>query len=865
MKRASPARNRRVTNESSIGSDDASNSSNGSSSSVTTSISDTRKRVPAHVVKNTHSSFPAARNAILSIGISFARNAILSMGISFALWQVVSQLGPHRSNGIPQRGLRPAPTSSDDDVSNDFCTLYMAPSTLGPHAGFGIFTGKAFARDDPIKIMDGPSIAVVDPYVIPEAPHLRVLGDKWWGELKGMPNPMRFESESVMEYVAGFGSLPNFHPYLSNINPQEPRSAMDDTGWDRAKNAGAGSTSIYTGKDIFADRNILAGEELFLDYGESYFDESPSDYRDVPRENDYYDASSFMIQFKDELSRARDGGLLTSKEKEIMSGMFSKMKGAVAKAYSSRSASLLPGTIEDLTKIADAVFNEIDADPLGINSGDEPDEGRVRFALAREMSTRHVSPSWLHTNGFCLDNIVHKPSTISGAGNGGFAARSLQAGEVIVPVPLYHVADRALLATYPIHIDSTKGKFLRNETRLNGPQQLLMNYCFGDDESSLLLCPITSVMHLNHCSHEGMCGSKTAKGPNAKLRWATKWRPDTEKWLNSTVEEIGREKDRVLNLEVVATRDIRVNEEIFIDYGRKWEMEWERHKSKWAPQNDSPKLHKSAVTLNRENAEPVPTNDLRNDFSAPGDVMMGCWYWPKSDDDDDTSKDNDDDNVSNASDEETEDMIGSSVFRRRSALAAGNKDGWKSLSDKEILSQYAVDGSHFVDDDNYISPDFWPCSVITNDDRNKANATHTVRIFQSKSHHEAPWERESEPLFLTNYPRSSIRYFVKPYRSIQHSPSAFRRFIGLPNDMWPEKWKNRRRGARQGEYRVGDRVIFLSSSNKEKTGIVVHFDSSKGYDIFSMRSGKVRAGIAPEKIVKLDVRVKELDMDKIYV
>lgn len=92
-----------------------------------------------------------------------------------------------------------------------------------------------------------------------------------------------------------------------------------------------------------------------------------------------------------------------------------------------------------------------------------------------------------------------------------------------------------------------------------------------------------------------------------------------------------------------------------------------------------------------------------------------------------------------------------------------------------------------MDDEEYGSPDFWPCSIITKDDGNKVNSTYTVRIFQSKSHRTAPWERESEPLFLTNYPRSSIRYFVKPYRSIQHSADAFRRFIGLPKDMWPEK------------------------------------------------------------------------------
>ena len=853
MKRASPARNRRVAaaDETSISSDDA---SNGSSNSSSTALpSEARKRVPT--VTNMSS-------------LLAARNAILSVGISFALWQVVSQSGSRERNGsvVSERGLRSAPTLSDVDTSRDhFCTLYMAPSTLGPNAGFGIFTAKSFARDEPIKIMDGPSIAVVDPYVIPEAPHLRVLGDKWWGELKGMPNHMRFEGEGVMEYVAGFGSLPNFHPYLSNINPQEPRSAMDDTAWDRIKTPGAGSSSVYTGKDIYAERDILPGEELFLDYGESYFDESPDVYKDIPRETDYYDASSFVMKFKDELIRAKDGRQRSSREKEMITNMFGEMKDAVAKAYSSRSASLLPGSVEDLANIAEAAFTDIDADPLGNNSGDEPDEGRVRFALAREMSTRHVTPSWLRSNGHCLDNIVHKTSTIPGAGNGGFAARSLKAGEVIVPVPLYHVADRALLGTYPIHIDANKGTFIRNETRLNGPPQLLTNYCFGDDDSSLLLCPITSVMHLNHCSDGGQCGSNKAKGPNAKLRWATKWHPETKKWLNSTVEEIEREKDRVLNLEVVATREIYPDEEIFINYGREWEIEWERHQSKWSPQTDSSESHRSAVTLNREIAEPVLTNDLRNDLSTPGDVMMGCWYWPDNGDDDDASgedysEDNDDEDASN---DDTEDEVGNSVFRLR-ALAASSKQSWKSLSDEKILSQYAIDGSQFVDDEEYGSPDFWPCSIIAKDGENKINSTYTVRIFQSKSHRTAPWERESEPLFLTNYPRSSIRYFVKPYRSIQHSADAFRRFIGLPKDMWPEKWKNRQRGASQGEYRVGDRVIYLSSSNKEKTGIVVHFDASKGYDIFSVRSGKVRAGIGPESIVKLDVRVKELDLDNFY-
>jgi len=245
--------------------------------------------------------------------------------------------------------------------------------------------------------------------------------------------------------------------------------------------------------------------------------------------------------------------------------------------------------------------------------------------------------------------------------------------------------------------------------------------------------------------------------------------------------------------------------------------------------------------------------------------MYGCWYWPENQDDDgsgDFSEDNDDVSAT----EDAEEESGESLFRRRSVQVARNKrSSWKLLSDKEILSQYAENGSQFVDDDDYVSPDFWPCSIITKDNGGgKINATYTVRIFQSKSHRTAPWEEENEPLFLTNYPRSSIRYFVKPYRRSQHSQGAFRHSIGLPNDMWPEKWRNRPRGDRQGQYQIGDRVIFLSSSNKEKTGIVVHFDVVKGYDIFSLQSGSVSTGIDPASILKLEVRLKEVEIDPIY-
>jgi len=64
--------------------------------------------------------------------------------------------------------------------------------------------------------------------------------------------------------------------------------------------------------------------------------------------------------------------------------------------------------------------------------------------------------------------------------------------------------------------------------------------------------------------------------PNAEYRWA-KWDEATGDWLEKSIEEMERDGGRGLSLEIVATRDIEQGEEVFIDYGRKWEEAWDQH------------------------------------------------------------------------------------------------------------------------------------------------------------------------------------------------------------------------------------------------------------------------------------------------
>jgi hypothetical protein len=170
-------------------------------------------------------------------------------------------------------------------------------------------------------------------------------------------------------------------------------------------------------------------------------------------------------------------------------------------------------------------------------------------------------------------------TTPTGAvGQGAMAQRFIAKGEIIVATPLLHIPDRGALSNFPVHrikevtttrlrdldtgITTTTHKELtvlrrdssgiqppmtglvddpndskdHETTATQGHEQLLVNYCFGHGESSLLLCPVTNVILINHCSDRTQqCGPE---GPNAMFQWATKLDGNTQLWLNKTLEDI---------------------------------------------------------------------------------------------------------------------------------------------------------------------------------------------------------------------------------------------------------------------------------------------------------------------------------------
>jgi hypothetical protein len=162
--------------------------------------------------------------------------------------------------------------------------------------------------------------------------------------------------------------------------------------------------------------------------------------------------------------------------------------------------------------------------------------------------------------------------------------------------------------------------------------------------------------------------------------------------------------------------------------------------------------------LNDEEGPVIPqlvSNDLRNIASHPN-IMTACLVWARED------------------------------TKAQRASKVNSTLDWRDLEDEAILQLYGGDGSNFTREElgfDYLEAHgFWePCSVIKEEDSGR----YTVRVLSKLGKNE-----ESRPDFLTNYPRESIRYFLKPYKSDLHLPNAFRHHIEISDEIFPEKWKD---------------------------------------------------------------------------
>ena len=150
----------------------------------------------------------------------------------------------------------------------DTCRFYLAQSSI-PNAGFGIYTVDDIPGNIPVtEVADAPSIIVTDLEYHNDGKRTNWNHHNYFWDGSGQGE---FESQIVEEGVLTFGSLCNFHTYLKNVKPYGP--VYDDTITPRSSGSpGMGAYSYHPGYHFHSTRVIMAGEEIFCDYGEEWLD-----------------------------------------------------------------------------------------------------------------------------------------------------------------------------------------------------------------------------------------------------------------------------------------------------------------------------------------------------------------------------------------------------------------------------------------------------------------------------------------------------------------------------------------------------------------------------------------------------------------
>lgn len=87
---------------------------------------------------------------------------------------------------------------------------------------------------------------------------------------------------------------------------------------------------------------------------------------------------------------------------------------------------------------------------------------------------------------------------------------------------------------------------------------------------------------------------------------------------------------------------------------------------------------------------------------------------------------------------------------------------------------------------------YYPCEVIERNplknNTGDSQVTYTAKISQVDGNGEEQVLKKA--VIKTDLKRNEIRFSMKKYSSDEHLPGAFRHYIGVPHDLWPEQWKD---------------------------------------------------------------------------
>eukprot|EP00980_Cylindrotheca_fusiformis_P008203 scaffold1736_cov127-Cylindrotheca_fusiformis.AAC.17 len=326
------------------------------------------------------------------------------------------------------------------------------------------------------------------------------------------------------------------------------------------------------------------------------------------------------------------------------------------------------------------------------------------------------SPEWLEKNAVCADNFYFGTSTIPKAGHGVFSKRFLPAGSVVLPVPLIHIPDRSILDMY----EPTRSR--DSESKQIPGKQLLLNYCLGHANSTMLLSPYGPVFNvINH--NQTMA--------NVRLQWALPERSNHfPEYLEKDPSYFVNLKSAKLAMEVITLRDIQPGEEIFLDYGDEWEAAWQRHISNWKPEAGS-EDYISAAEMNKRK------DRLKTEFEQT--------YYPYPP------------NLA---------LVFREGFKQTARYKTFEEKGTRKLRIKERESDFT-------------------CEILRYEKRYGRTVYYSAVLADRNG-------SVNNTFLVENLPRDAFEFQDRPHTTDAFLRNAFRHDIRIPDDLFPEAWKNKK-------------------------------------------------------------------------
>jgi hypothetical protein len=582
------------------------------------------------------------------------------------------------------------------------CGLYIAESTI-PNAGLGVFTATAKKPNDPLGSGDVciPNIDIN--YHNPHPIFNPFQAYYWKGSSMGMSRESH--SNDVEAFCPGLDSAINCN--LALINTRKSFPAYDTAQLHRSRDPGTGAFTPYHNGTTYAARHIPAGGELFKFYGNGWFTSRPHLFDgNFPLHGDF-EKAEYLLRNMTALN------LSVAIQKDLYETV---VVGQFKQAFTSRVLGALPLTIED------AVIGA--AQDLAV--------------LHQPAAIRSID--WLQQHGRCIDNIAPAYSSIRQAGHGAVATRPLQEGQIITTSPLHHLPLRTFVEMYNFEsVPNAKGKIYRRAVSENG-QQILINYCFGHHESSLLLCPYgNGVNYINHQPHSRA---------NVAIRWAAGnfSMHNTTQVERGFVDHLMWNYQPQLAFDYVALRDIAPGEELFLDYGDRFDEAWQRHAAQYRLRTATPDAERyiDGFSMNIQNAsDPVRTEQEQKSHPYPDHIQVRAHH----------------------------------LLQQRRVMTPESENG-----------RYTWGVTHYG----------LPAKIMERfgNQSSQQHSYYTVQIgIVGQAAASDMWTRDREAnvtwVRRQNVPRSALSFFDKPGRTDMHLPYAFRHVIGIPDEIFPEQWKNR--------------------------------------------------------------------------